>query len=319
MSGMPMPMQMPMPMPMSMHMHMRPHSSEPVCCGGCSSSTGSVGGHRPGDAKTETYKRVVIDSRDRDMSTHPSPAKYEITLNDDLNDVQSMRLLEAAVPFSCYTVDRRNCKLVFDYVPVPGTDKKDRACVDLDPGDYHDAVDVAAVVEARMNEAAAHVVTDAFSVTYAARTDSFTITGKIPFVLRFAGMACTPARLLGFSPVEDYESNTAEAPYTIVAPFRKDISTPRYIVLSVGPSAELLQSNNNATNRSFAILTRDGHNQLIVNAHSPLVHEKRWTPPLARVARLSIELTDYDGNPYDFQNQDHHLVFIFTCVSNRKY
>ena len=41
-----------------------------------------------------------------------------------------------------------------------------------------------------------------------------------------------------------------------------------------------------------------------------LLAEKRWTPPLGRVARIAVAFTDLDGTPYDFQNQDHRLELL---------
>jgi hypothetical protein len=47
--------------------------------------------------------------------------------------------------------------------------------------------------------------------------------------------------------------------------------------------------------------------------------EKTYSAPVARVARVGVRFTDYSGNEYDFQGQDHRLELVFASVINRKY
>ena len=271
-------------------------------------------------AETRT-KLVVIDSRDRDIDVYPMPNEYEIRLDDELMDVVSVELMLADMPFSAYMVDERNWAVPFS---LDGGATVLEA--KLDKGDYPDPADLAATLQSAMRAASGGQAQ--FIVSYVARTDNFEIRlydTQLPFRLMFCNAARTAAAILGFKPNVDHESHASAhrmmagpAPQVLTSAFRRAASPNRYIVMSVSPSAELLSSTNNATNRSFAIVPRDASN-LNVNSSS-LSYEKTWNPPLSRFSRIALEFTDYHGDPYDFQNQEHHVQLLFTCKRHhRKY
>jgi hypothetical protein len=250
-------------------------------------------------------KLVVIDSRDRDHVVHPNANNFEIRLDEELMDVVSMKIIIADLPFSAYMIGSSNARVPFsvDGGPV--------VYALLEPGDYATPVDMAEALSQAMTSSANGQV---FAAKYIARTDNFEISADVPFRMEFLKQTGTAARVLGFSPSEDYPSVAGK----VRSPYRKDFGPNRYIVLSVSPSAELISSTNNPTNRSFAIIPRRFTELNIDNADA--CYEKIWTPPIARFSRISLEYTDYDGNPYDFQNQDHHIELQFTCLRHhRKY
>jgi hypothetical protein len=249
---------------------------------------------------------VVIDSRDRDHVAYPTPNKYEIRLDDDISDVVSMKLVAADVPFSALLVGDWNA-----YLPVSLDGGETVVDAVLEAGDYSSPAEMASAITTALTCA---MPTATFATSYASRTDAFTFTGSVPFTFAFrtSGRKNTAARMLGFSPKEDYASADGE----IRAPFRRDFSPCKYIVLNISPSAEVVTSINNATNRSFAILPRRYTDMSIET--DAAVFEKKWFPPLGRFARVGVEFTDYEGNPYDFQNQEHVLHLLFTNMRQHR-
>lgn len=280
-----------------------------------------------------TQKRVVIDSRDRDEHYYPLPARYEVRLEDDLEDVVEMTLVVADIPFCAYTVSAQTCAVPVSFALTNTTAPPIEAGVaELEVGDYPGgATEVAPVLAMALNVMASSAVPTAvidthFTVETVARTDSLLIRCQTPFTLGF-GSSGTPhnaARVLGFSPNKDYSSVMDPAvpshPHALRAPYRFNKRPVSYVLLSITtPGAELLQSNNNATNRAFAVLPCRQSTEMSINASNDNPFTKRWNPPLARVARVAVTITDYDGVLYDFQNQDHRLELIFTCMQHRKY
>ena len=264
-------------------------------------------------------KRMVIDSRSRDLVAYPSPAKYEVNLYEDLFDVTAVNLIVADVPFAAYLVGANRRSVPFSFTPEGGNSTL-IATAQLTVGNY-DAEDDDLADELR--RAMTSAATDAtigsgsrlpapeFSATYSARTDSYSVTGTVPFSLMFAGRATgTPAKILGFG-LHDYASSGGNN--TITAPFRRDFRKDSYVVLKLSPNAEVITSVTQAIDRTFAVVPSNAHG-LNVNADED-GFEKRWTPPLSRVGRLMIQFLDADGNPYDFQNQDHRLELMFEIVA----
>ena len=338
----------------------------------------------PPSVRTRT-KRVVLDSRDRDVEAFPTPNAYEVRLPDDIQDVSSVRLLAADLPFSRYDVHADN-----NAVPVrvallalapgsyagpadvvsllqatmnaassptgstvaftfatgaasTGLDVDASACGDawtlkrkiapmllggptavvatyrvvagLQVGDYGSAAEVAAELQTKLGDATT-CVSASMAVAHVARTDSFVVRASKAFALDFAaaGAAGTAARLLGFSPGAAY-SSTDDGSFELVrAPYRCDLSKDAYIVMQLSPSAELVMSANNPTNRVFAVIPRVP--RVDQSEHDYI---KEWSPPLARVSKVGLRFADYHGRPYDFQNQDHRVELLFTYAVNRKY
>ena len=121
--------------------------------------------------------------------------------------------------------------------------------------------------------------------------------------------------MLGFGSHGDYASQQdASGWHVLTAPYRCNLSPDRYIVMSVSPNAELLTSTTQAIDRSFALLPITP--MMSVN-NDDESYVKRWWPPLARVARVTLEYTDADGAPYDFHNQDHRVELVFEVKIHR--
>jgi hypothetical protein len=105
-------------------------------------------------------------------------------------------------------------------------------------------------------------------------------------------------------------------PNVVIAPFRRDFKAERYVILKITPNSELLTSVSQPINRTFAIIPKGPSGDLNVNDTQTDAYEKRWNPPIDRIGKMNISFTDAYGNPYDFQNQDHRLEFLFECVGH---
>lgn len=257
--------------------------------------------------------RMVVDSRDRCKTLFPNPNSYEVNLIDDIPHVSSIQLRAYDFPFSSYLISTNNNKLHFC---VAG--KEVVAIVDV--GDYESGADLASVLEKAMNEA---VGNDMFGVAYISRTDNFEITSTRSFSLRFCGEQVrhpfnnnydvayprgSIGRVLGFG-VKNYESTVLgiSSPYknAIKSEFRKNFNAGDTVVVNI-EVFNLNKSSANAVNESFLVLTRN----MAFGMCDDTFTVKHFFPALARLAKIKVRVTDYDGNLYDFQNQDHRMEFI---------
>lgn len=267
---------------------------------------------------TNQYRqvRIVLDSRERNVSLFPNPNNYEVNLTQDIQNVSNIRLVSTTFPFSSYLVNNTNnvLQLAYNNTVVPVT---------VDTGMY-DESGLAQELQTAINSA---VGASNFQVTYNARKDNFTFACTASFGLVFRGQqfihpmnnsidtayaAGSMGKLLGFG-IDNYMSvggNPGSYPNIISSEFRKDFSGVNSIVLT----ADLLEINVSTSDtllNSFAIVTRTNISDTTQYDVSTVVH--KFTPPISRLAKLKLRLTDYYGNPYDFQNQDHRLEFVVTC------
>lgn len=287
-----------------------------------------AGGSRVADEVPTRTFRVVIDSRDRDVRTYPTPAKYEVTLDDDLHDVRSMRIASADVPFSAYTIGTALQASVVRLdlgggVVVPAA---------LRPGDYKTSADLATELAHALTTAASlSPVAATFTVTPNPRTDvlevrsdePFTLSAPVPLAGASSGGTQTArqvARVIGMSMCDDavaaLESTSATLhdpahPYLATLAFRTNLRPDRYMVLLMTPNAEVLISTCHAVNRGFALVPISSDSTNIQLASSAAI--KTWATPLARVSRVGLTFVDYYDTPYDFQNQDHRIELEFSC------
>lgn len=109
-------------------------------------------------------KLVTIHSEDRDHAKHPLANQFEIQLPQDLENVQSMRLVDCTLPvnFSTFTNDYQNIKFQFTIFPNPRTDKytiydalneHNPYIVEIDEGFYNNPTEMAKEIAGKMNDA----------------------------------------------------------------------------------------------------------------------------------------------------------------------
>lgn len=256
--------------------------------------------------------RLVVDSRDRNRDLYPTPAEYEVRLDEEVEDVVSAELVRAHVPLSSLLVDA-TCNVLT--LSVGGATWVD---VVVPPGDYT-AVGLANALEGALN--AGPLAGSA--VTYDAQRDSYTISCASQPV--FAVDAAAPrrgfdgvvymdypansiAQTLGFS--VGYHSSTSAG--ELVAPFRRNFDLNRSAILFID-GFNVVRAMSSVTNNSFAVLGPRGQDLMGEDDDRPV---KYFEPPVPKLARLRVSWKDYRGNRYDFQNQDHRLELVLTVMKN---
>ncbi len=272
-----------------------------------------------------TVHRVVVDSRERDLRVYPNPATYEVQLATELRNVVSVRLASADVPFPSLLLGPRHTRLPFLWWGGGGS-----AAVQLSaqllPGNYASGAALAAEVARALNDAIATQAGGAGTevlVVYDARTDALRLRATDPFELlplgAETGRTSTLARVLGLPHLTSVLSASVPDPavpahpHLGIAPFRINLEPDRYVVLHMTPNADVLSSTQDALHRGFAIIPLTVNQSSIAQTNTAV--EKVWSPPVSRVARLGFKFLDYDGNPYAFENRDHHLELLFTCTT----
>jgi hypothetical protein len=276
-----------------------------------------------GRSKADTRRlHLVVDSRERNRRLFPNPNDYEVNMVRDMQDVREIYLIASSFPFSRYLVHEGNDLM---YVCVAGTSMHARVA----HGDYADPAELAAAVDEALNAATASRG-DMFQVTYDARTDKFAVSCTRSFFVQckgrpfqhafnnnkdFAYPERSIARLLGFG-VADYESSVNEETTSVyrnrvAAPFRRNIYADDTLVVHVD-ALDVNHSTSDAVDKSFALIYRNAcyPEYTKVSYYDDDKMKKTFIPPLRRLNKIKVRVTDYDGNPYDFQNQDHRMEFI---------
>jgi hypothetical protein len=262
-------------------------------------------------------KRILVDSRDRDPVAFPTPSEYEVRLPDDIENVTSIKLLVADVPFPAHLVGEGDATLALTRAPAGAVSAT------LEAGDYASGADLTAALQAALDQAAGGP--GVFLALHSQRTDTISIRCTDPFAVSAELTSPRLLRVLGFAagrPSASVESPASVGfPHVVRAPFRLCLEPERYLVLNLTPSAEVLMSSGQGAHRAFAVLQRrcgaGAAGSLAVEEDA--VFERTWSIPLARVAKIGVRFTDYYGRLYDFQNQDHRLEFMVTSVPFRKY
>lgn len=247
--------------------------------------------------------RIVVDSADRDRSTHPTPSSYVVHMPYDIFNVCSVRLVNAKMPTSpAYLVGQGAPQRVFVTLS-----SGQQATATLPYGDYANAADVAGALQTALNDAAGAAI---FSVSVDTRLDRYVISSTAAFSIDASRMHPATAQVLGLRPNKNEAAvyDGANNAWVLAAPFRKCMDAPyrSSAVLRLNlPSAEVLVSASQTLNRAFAILAPGASDRDTAG----LPYEKRWVAPVGRLSRFHVEFVDVFGEPYDFQNQEHRLEF----------
>jgi hypothetical protein len=266
---------------------------------------------------TSRHVRIVLDSRERNVSLFPNPNAYEINLVHDIHNVSHIRLISSDFPFNTYTINASNNRLYVAYNDTVTT-------VVLDIGNYTET-ELATELGNSMNAA---VGTAIFQVAYVPKKDNFSFKCLHPFGLVFAGRqfvhpmngsmdkAYTDnsiGRVIGFG-INNYISSvhvTGDSYVNVIkSEFRKNFNTDDCVVVRID-TLEVNVSTADVLQDSFAIVTKNYDSS--VNYYGNDVVSHRFTPKLPRLSKLKVRLVDYYGAPYDFQNRDHRLEFEVVC------
>ena len=253
------------------------------------------------DYVEKRYTRVVIDSKDRDISVHPTPTAYNIFLQDEIEDVVTAQLISCNIPLSGYMINAYHNSFTVTIGATTYT-------VTLDDGDYTGA-ELATELQSKLNAA---VGSSVFTVAYTAKTGKFLFThSSANFTLNFlTDNASSLARLIGFKA----GTSSTSAARTLLAPAKANLDYYKYLVMYID------QFNNNqgsssVLSKSYAVIY-DGSLNQCDNDYSTII--KKFTPPLSRLTRLLISFFDRDGRPYDFNGVDHTFELLFTSYKQKR-
>lgn len=246
--------------------------------------------------------RYVIDSRDRDHALFPTPSSYEIALHDDIDDVLSAELLLADVPFTSYLIHANNNAVAFAYGGA-----NYQALLEI--GDYTEGSDVATQLQTALNAA----VNAPFTVTFNTRRSHIIITAPQTFALT---LTASQANLFGFQKADTTYTATQQpdTSYVLTSAYRINLTSHTYLALAID-SMSVNKSVNKVIDKSFALISK---NNLDRSGQRALEAKKHFNPPVAKLSKLRISFYDYDGKPYDFQNQDHRIELLFTSFKHTR-
>jgi len=262
---------------------------------------------KPDFESYKRYTRIVVDSKDRNLDLFPNQNAYEVRLDDEIEDVVNAQLLNIDIPLSNYLVN----PYYKDFYVSVGTGAFTQVSIDV--GDYTETA-LATEITNKLNTLFTGTAT--FEVSYVSRLDNFVFKCSALFQLKFDTAF---ARILGFKEGSTYtSSSTGTTPMTrsIQSPYRKDFDYNHYIIMGI-EQFDINKSNSNILNKSFALINRRYRDMNI--SDDPHIR-KHFSPPLSRLTRLRITFKDRFGNPYNFNNLDHHFeILLESYKQKRKY
>jgi len=254
------------------------------------------------------YYRYVIDSRDRNLHYFKSPNKYEIKLSEDVHDVQSVELISFDVPFTKYLINEHNNSFYyFDGIV--------ESSFNIPVGDYASGVKIVEALNASQSILLFTFsdINNKISVTTNGDNIKLSCRGPNERKNNYEGLSPTYRtplmKLLGLH----YEDISLVKDTVYEFPYKVNLRNDKYIIMDLG-QAKVNVSENNPTNKSFAIIKKDELENKFIETN----YKKNFNPPINSLTTLSLSFKDYDGNLYDFQNQDHMIELLFCCFKQTR-
>lgn len=247
------------------------------------------------------FVHLSVDSRERNSQKYENPNSYVISMNEPINDVVSVELLSTIVPFTRYLIHSHNNRLHFK--KGDGVEE----VITIPEGDYN--VD-------QLAETMNTLFTDISCEISDPKTKRMRFDSDSNFSLLFEGLECKEddgstynklknksiGYVLGFRN-KDVDSIMIGARHEVHANYPVKLNKDDYVVLKLD-NVNIYSSNCKSLNKAFAIICRNP-DTTNVNYTESIV--KRLNPPLATLYRLRISFNDFDGNLYDFNNNDHRI------------
>lgn len=254
------------------------------------------------DAPTKKI-RYVVDSRDRNRSLYPSPSKYVLNTEQLLKDIVKVELSSADFPFNDYNITKSNNILHTNFGDF-----------EIPEGRYTPEQLAETLTSVTLSQVVASY--DSISDKMSLRTtsqESVRIMFLNPAQQRYDDTLMNVYRprsvgkTLGFK-MED----VVLAPNSVqIAPYRVDLVSEKYIVMCM-PPAKVIKSKNNTLMDSFAIITDETCHK--TDGLDIPISKKSFNPTLPALNTLAFKFYDRDGNLYDFQNKEHRMELVFTCL-----
>ena len=269
---------------------------------------------KPPDANKENaikYVHYVIDSRDRNISLFPNPSKYEVILFENMQDVRSLKLLAADVPFSRYNIHKHNNVLYLSIGIDPILE------ITLIEGFYKNERDIVNALRENLDPYNIQLV-------YNDITKKITFISSSSFSFFFKGFLTKHSNeqddhikktncmnnVLGFG-IKDYTAGFKDdGVYSITSEYPMSLDSDNYIIMKIN-SADTYVSNSSYANKSFSIINKPSGD---LNNNYLEQNIKIFNPPLPFFQRLKISFHDYYGNLYDFNNIDHRIELQFGLI-----
>lgn len=259
------------------------------------------------DRKNDSVTRILVSSLDRDMVQFPKPNDYIFQLFEDLQDVTSVELDIADISPNPYNITTLNNMLV-----IALTDTNDEKTITVAPGIYN-VMDVRELIEKRLNIEFPDVE---FSLHYNDVQGHFVILCDVAFQIRPCRKSM--AKVLGFALTSAYlskPSGNPAFPFLIESEFCSLLEDDSPIVLHIEGMGSM-NSINKAIHKAFFVIPKHGSQETRINTHYRI--KKSFNPPLPKVNNLRIRFFNTMGEPYDFQNRDHLLEFVFSHQTNTR-
>lgn len=243
------------------------------------------------------YTTLIIDSRDRNINLFPTPAQYEINLDDPIEDVCNAEIIVADVPLSSYIVNNNNNQFSVIYSGI-------ETIISIDPGNYTET----ALAQNIQTTLTSKIVGVQWNIVYDPIKDNFEFWTDQSVTMKFTNIGCS--RLLGFS-LLSYDSVIVSANgngliYKIKSVYRKNFLDNRYIVMSIDQFT-INTSMNNTIHKSSVVLQKRYIDTNVFSVH-PI--KKYFNPRISRLSKIKVTFEDYYGNLYDFQNADHSFQIL---------
>jgi len=261
------------------------------------------------DRSTTIPVNISIDSRNRDPTQ--SDSSYRISI-DEIRDVLSIELTDAQIPISEYVINESNNIIYFEET------NGSLLTAEIIPGNYS-PVDLAAEIETQMNSVGSSTYTvavDSLQNRFIFNSDGSGGSGI--FNLMFDGgtepigfererpvyIERSIGTVIGFAP----EDQTGSLMYS--GKFTYNLKGEKYILLYI-KEAELIKTRDSNVKNAFAKIVLDQplgdtkyYNRNIDNRFI-----KYFSPPIGRLAQLTIEFRKQNGDLYNFNGQNNSLSF----------
>ena len=236
---------------------------------------------------------VVIDSRDRDITSYPINSNYQIDLDEEYKNILSVELVSIDIPKTQYLINNTNNLL---YFKVSGN----IYTATITMGNY-----TITELSDALKESMDGLSSQDFTISNSTITNKITIsvaTGT--FDLLFVDKTQHMGKLLGFNTTSNITGQS-----TVVAPNQYDLNGPTYIILHIN-EFENLFGKKSSVKKGFAKIPLDAtHTEYKYFKNTQDYHViKYFTPPLAKLAQLNIRFLNYDGEEYDFGGLEHSMV-----------
>lgn len=264
------------------------------------------------------YTRLVVDSRDRNLDLFPNPSKYEIELDEDINDVISAELIIADVPLKGYNINKFNNVIHVNWngdslnITIPEGNYDASTLLSVMNAVFTGATDINASYDSVKDK---YTFRSAYSFSFVFKGDRVLIDGN-QFNTLYKTNTC--AQVIGFANKDylcDIDSDPLK-PFLLQSVNRLNFEMNNYAILNID-ACSVNKSVNNVINKSFAIIGKSYTN---MNIYHDTRIKKGFNPPIAKLSKLRITFKDYWGNLYDFQNHDHRIELHLEHLKNcRKY